>query len=236
MRPRNPSRVANRGGKTLVTNAGSNGKFLAVMDLKVKAGRFDGFRYHLLPVFANLIEADRDMDALIRRIANRSYPSCNSPRHHRDPALPARQLQWQFRPAYPECHDGGDGCRIAFSSGFRWGTALLPGSTISREDLLAQTAITYPSTEVREITGAEIKALLEDKADNLFNPDPYLQQGGDMTRVGGMQYAIEPAAKNGSRIAALSLKGKPSYRAANTKSRVGPRSTRTRPVHRSGMW
>jgi S-sulfosulfanyl-L-cysteine sulfohydrolase len=204
-----PIAVANPGGKTLVTNAGSNGKFLAVMDLKVKAGRIDGFRYHLLPVFANLIEADRGMDALIRRHREPFLSKLQQPLATTETLLYRRgnfngSFDQLILNAMMEVMDA----EIAFSSGFRWGTALLPGSTITREDLLAQTAITYPSTEVREITGAEIKALLEDKADNLFNPDPYLQQGGDMTRVGGMQYAIEPAAKNGRRIAALSLKGK----------------------------
>ncbi len=205
-----PIMVANPGGKTLVTNAGSNGKFLAVMDLDVKAGRVDGFRYRLLPVFANLIEADHDMEALIQR--------------HREPFLP--RLQQELATTETLLYRRGNfngsfdqlilaammevmDAEIAFSSGFRWGTALLPGSSITREDLLAQTAITYPSAEVREMSGAQIKLFLEDKADNLFNPDPYLQQGGDMTRVGGMQYAIEPAARNGARIASLSLNGKP---------------------------
>lgn len=204
-----PIVVSNRSGKTLVTNAGSNGKFLAVMDLDVKAGRVDGYRYRLLPVFANLIEADREMAALIRR--------------HREPFLPIlkQQLATTETLLYRRGNFNGSfdqlllaammeimNAEIAFSAGFRWGTALLPGSPITHEDLLAQTAITYPFTEVKEMTGAEIKAVLEDKADNLFNPDPYLQQGGDMTRVGGMQYAIRPSAKTGSRIDGLSLNGK----------------------------
>ena len=98
---------------------------------------------------------------------------------------------------------------IAFSAGFRWGTALLPGSPITLEDLMAQTAITYPYTEVNELSGTEIKTLLEDKADNLFNPDPYLQQGGDMTRVGGLQYSLEPSAQMGQRVGQLRLNEKP---------------------------
>ncbi len=204
-----PIIVPNRLGKTLVTNAGSNGKFLAVMDFNVKAGKIAEFRYRLLPVFANLIEADREMDALIRR--------------HREPFLPKlrQKLATTESLLYRRGNFNGSfdqlilaammrvmDTEIAFSSGFRWGTALLPGSPITREDLLAQTAITYPSAEVRQMSGTEIKAFLEDKADNLFNPDPYLQQGGDMTRVGGMQYAIEPSAKVGNRIAGLSLNGK----------------------------
>ena len=155
------------------------------------------------------IETDRDMDALIRK--------------HRTPFLP--KLQEELATTETLLYRRGNfngsfdqliltamidvmDAEIAFSSGFRWGTALLPGSTITREDLLAQTAITYPSASVNQISGADIKALLEDKADNLFNPDPYLQQGGDMTRVGGMQYAIDPSATTGNRISALSLSGK----------------------------
>ena len=86
---------------------------------------------------------------------------------------------------------------IAFSPGFRWGTTLLPGEAITLEDLMDQTAITYPYVTVNELTGETIKTILEDVADNLFNPDPYYQQGGDMVRVGGMRYAIDPRAAGG---------------------------------------
>jgi sulfur-oxidizing protein SoxB len=97
---------------------------------------------------------------------------------------------------------------IAFSPGFRWGTSLLPGQAITRENLLDQTAITYPYTTVTNMTGETIKTILEDVADNLFNPDPYYQQGGDMVRVGGMQYTIDPAASAGRRISDMRLNGK----------------------------
>jgi sulfur-oxidizing protein SoxB len=98
---------------------------------------------------------------------------------------------------------------IAFSPGFRWGTALLPGQAIRMEDLMDQTAITYPYVTVNEFTGETIKTILEDVADNLFNPDPYYQQGGDMVRVGGMSYAIDPNAAMGKRITRMELGGKP---------------------------
>jgi sulfur-oxidizing protein SoxB len=98
---------------------------------------------------------------------------------------------------------------IAFSPGFRWGTSLLPGEPVLMEHLMDQTAITYPYTTVTEMTGATIKTILEDVCDNLFNPDPYYQQGGDMVRVGGLRYSCDPNAKIGARISELSLKGKP---------------------------
>ena len=204
-----PIIVANRSGQTLVTNAGSNGKFLGVMDLDVKAGRVADYRYRLLPVFSNLIPADTEMAALIQR--------------HREPFLPdlQRQLATTETLLYRRGNFNGSfdqvilnamlnvmDAEIAFSAGFRWGTTLLPGASITREDLMAQTAITYPYTEVNEMSGAQIKALLEDKADNLFNPDPYLQQGGDMTRVGGLQYSLEPSAAIGQRIGNMTLHGK----------------------------
>ena len=101
------------------------------------------------------------------------------------------------------------GADIAFSPGFRWGTTILPGQTITMEQLLEQTAISYPYTTLSEMSGATIKALLEDLADNLFNPDPYYQQGGDMVRVGGMTYTCAPGARIGSRIRDLRLAGRP---------------------------
>src|SRR5206468_12614594 len=99
--------------------------------------------------------------------------------------------------------------QIAFSPGFRWGTALLPGQAIRMEHLMDQTAVTYPYVTVNELTGETIKTILEDVADNLFNPDPYYQQGGDMVRVGGLRYAIDPGAAIGRRITSMSLAGKP---------------------------
>jgi len=90
--------------------------------------------------------------------------------------------------------------QIALSPGFRWGTTILPGQTITMEHVLEQTCMTYPETYVRDMTGQDIKAVLEDVADNLFNPDPYYQQGGDMVRVGGMEYSIDPSAGFGKRI------------------------------------
>jgi len=101
------------------------------------------------------------------------------------------------------------GAEIAFSPGFRWGGTLLPRQAITMEDLMAQTAITYPQVTVAELTGERVKAVLEDVCDNVFNPDPYLQQGGDMVRVGGLRYACRPGAAMGSRIDALTLNGRP---------------------------
>jgi len=101
------------------------------------------------------------------------------------------------------------GAEIAFSPGFRWGTTLLPGDTITRELMMDQLAITYPYATLTEMSGATIKTVLEDVADNLFNPDPYYQQGGDMVRVGGLAYSCDPAQKMGARIGELRLNGKP---------------------------
>lgn len=98
---------------------------------------------------------------------------------------------------------------VALSPGFRWGTTLLPGSAITMEDLMAQVAITYPAVTLTEMNGAFLKRVLEDVADNLFHPDPYYQQGGDMVRCGGLEYSISPLAQAGSRISELRLGGKP---------------------------
>ena len=197
-------------GKTLVTNAGSHGKFLAVLDLDVGAGGVRDYRYRLLPVFANLLPPDGAMAAYIGE-ARKPYAAKLAETLATTEGLLYRRGNFNgtvdeliLRALIAEKE-----AEIAFSPGFRWGPTLLPGDPISVEDLMAQTAITYPQVTLSELTGAEIKAVLEDIADNLFNADPYLQQGGDMVRVGGMSYAIRPAAKIGSRISDLRLAGKP---------------------------
>jgi sulfur-oxidizing protein SoxB len=193
-----------------VTNAGSHGKFLAVLDLDVGAGGVRDYRYRLLPVFANLLPPDGAMAAYIGE-ARKPYAAKLAETLATTEGLLYRRGNFNgtvdeliLRALMAEKE-----AEIAFSPGFRWGPTLLPGDPISVEDLMAQTAITYPQVTLSELTGAEIKAVLEDIADNLFNADPYLQQGGDMVRVGGMSYAIRPAAKIGSRIADLRLVGKP---------------------------
>ena len=204
-----PTLVENAGGRTLVTNAGSNGKFLAVLDLDVKGGKVADYRYRLLPVFSALLPPDPQMDALIRR--------------HRAPF--AEKLDEKLAVTEGLLYRRGNfngtadqlildalmaekDTEIAFSPGFRWGTTLLPGQAITFEHVMDQTAITYPFVTVNEMTGATIRTILEDVADNLFNPDPYYQQGGDMVRVGGMRYAIDPNEKIGHRISNMTLHGK----------------------------
>ncbi len=197
-------------GKTLVTNAGSHGKFLAVLDLDVKGGAVSGYRYRLLPVFSNLLPADAGMAAHIDRV--------RAPfRARLEEKLAVTEGLLYRRGTFNGTWDQllldalmqVKGAEIAFSPGFRWGGTLLPGDAIRFEHLMDQTAITYPQSTLNELTGEQIKAILEDVADNAFNPDPYLQQGGDMVRVGGMTYACDPLAKMGQRISDMRLGGRP---------------------------
>jgi sulfur-oxidizing protein SoxB len=205
-----PSLVKNAGGTTLVTNAGSNGKFLGVLDFDVKGGKVSDFRYKLLPVFSNLLPADAEMDAFITRV-RQPFESKLGERLAVTEGLLYRRGNFNgtFDQLICDALMAVRGAEIAFSPGFRWGTSLLPGQPILMEHVLDQTAITYPATTVNDMSGEMLKTVLEDVADNLFNPDPYLQQGGDMVRVGGLQYAIDPAAKMGGRISNMRLAGKP---------------------------
>lgn len=204
-----PTKVKNAGGITLVTNAGSNSKYLGVLDFDVKAGKVADFRYKLLPVFSDLLPADAEMTQLIDKI-RAPYDSKLSQNLAITEGLLYRR--GNFNGSFDQLILDGlmqvKGAQIAFSPGFRWGTSLLPGHHITMEHLLDQTAITYPYTTVSMMTGETIKTVLEDVADNLFNPDPYYQQGGDMVRVGGLQYAIDPAASAGKRISDMRLDGK----------------------------
>ena len=201
--------VANAGGKTLVTNAGSNGKFLGVMDFDVKGGRVADFRYRLLPIFANQLVADPQMQALITRV-RAPYEARLAEKLAVTDGLLYRRGNFNGSWDQLICDALMDvqGAEIAFSPGFRWGTSLLPGDTITRELMMDQLAITYPHATLTEMSGATIKTILEDVADNLFNPDPYYQQGGDMVRVGGLAYTCDPAGRMGGRISEMRLRGK----------------------------
>ncbi|MBN8503402.1 MAG: thiosulfohydrolase SoxB [Burkholderiales bacterium] len=202
--------VKNAGGTTLVTNAGSNGKFLGVMDFEVKGGKLVDFRYRLLPVFSNLLKADAEMQALITKIRAPYEAKLAEKLAVNDGLLYRRgNFNGSWDQLVCDALVETQGAQIAFSPGFRWGTSLLPGESITRELMMDQLAITYPQATLTEMTGEFIKTVLEDVADNLFNPDPYYQQGGDMVRVGGLQYAIDPNAKAGQRISDMRLGGKP---------------------------
>ena len=205
-----PTIVANRGGKTVVSNAGSNGKFLAVVDLDVKGGKVADFRYRLLPVFSGLLPPHRAMAEHIRNVRAPFAAKLDEKLAVTEGLLYRRgNFNGTADQLILDALMAEKDVPIAFSPGFRWGTALLPGQAIRMEDLMDQTAITYPNVTVNEFSGETLKTILEDVADNLFNPDPYYQQGGDMVRVGGMSYAIDPNAPMGRRISRMELNGRP---------------------------
>ena len=202
--------VKNAGGVTLVTNAGSNTKFLGVMDFDVKGGKLVDHRYRLLPIFANQLRPDAEMDALITKVRAPFETQLNEKLAVTDGLLYRRgNFNGSWDQLICDAMLDVQGAQIAFSPGFRWGTTLLPGDTITRELMMDQLAITYPYATLTEMTGETLKTILEDVADNLFNPDPYYQQGGDMVRVGGLTYAMTPAEKMGGRISDMRLKGQP---------------------------
>ncbi len=204
-----PVLVKNAGGTTIVTNAGSNSKFLGVIDFDVKNGKVADFRYTLLPVFANQIQPDVEMAALIKKIRAPYESKLAEKLAVTDGTLYRRgNFNGSWDQLVCDALMEVQGAPIAFSPGFRWGTSLLPGEAITRELMMDQLATTYSYATVTPMSGEMIKTVLEDVADNLFNPDPYYQQGGDMVRVGGLTYAIEPGAKMGSRITDMRLDGK----------------------------
>ena len=205
-----PIVVTNGARRTLVTNAGSNGKFLAVLDLDVRGGGVAGYRYRLLPVFANLLAPDPGMDALITRLRAPWDARLAEPLAVTEGLLYRRgNFNGTWDQVLLDALMTVKGAQIALSPGFRWGSTLLPGQTITMEDVMSQTALTYPQTTLTDMTGGALKTILEDVCDNLFNPDPYYQQGGDMVRVGGLSYACDPTARAGRRITDLRLGGAP---------------------------
>ena len=205
-----PTTIKNANGQTLVTNAGSNGKFLGVLDLDVRDKKVVGIQYKLLPVFANYLAADRDMQTLIDKMRLPFKSKLEEPLAVTEGTLYRRgNFSGSFDQVLMDALLAVRGGEIAFSPGFRWGTSLLPGQAITREHVMDQTAITYPWTTLSDLSGETIKTILEDVCDNLFNPDPYYQQGGDMVRVSGMQYTCDPTAKAGNRISAMRFNGAP---------------------------
>jgi sulfur-oxidizing protein SoxB len=205
-----PVAVKNAAGTTLVTNAGSNGKFLAVLDFEVAEGRVRGWRYRLLPVFSNLLPPDAAMRELIGR-TRAPYAGKLTEKLAVSESLLYRRgnFNGSVDQLILDAMLRVKGAEIAFSPGFRWGTTLLPGDAITMGDVMDWSAITYPYSTLTDMSGATIKTILEDVCDNLFNPDPYYQQGGDMVRVGGLTYTCTPGEAMGKRISDMRLHGKP---------------------------
>jgi len=205
-----PVVVENPGGKTLVTNAGSNSQFLGVLDFDVQGGRVRDYRYRLLPVFSNLIDADPAMSAYIDKVRAPYAEKLGEKLALTDEVLYRRgNFNGTFDQLICDALMDVKGAQISLSPGFRWGVSVLPGEPITLDHVMTQTAITYPITTLNNLTGAQIKNILEDVADNLFNPDPYYQQGGDMVRTGGLKYTIDPTAAMGRRISDMTLDGEP---------------------------
>ena len=198
------------GDHTLVINSGSNSKFLSVLDLDVQDGKVQDFRYKLLPVFSELLPADAEMTAYIQSVREPYEQQLNKQLAVTEDTLYRRgNFNGTFDQVICDALMQELNAPIAFSPGFRWGVSILPGHPITFDEVMTQTAMTYGTVTRNELTGEQIKTILEDVADNLFNTDPYYQQGGDMVRVGGLQYSLDPTEKIGSRISDLELNGQP---------------------------
>jgi sulfur-oxidizing protein SoxB len=201
-----PIAIRNAGGVTLVTNAGSNGKFVGILDLELAKGRVSDVRYRLLPVFSELLKPDPAMQALIDKMREPYVTAYTEKVATADHLLYRRgNFNGTMDQLICDALCTELDAEIALSPGFRWGTSVLQGQPVTMDDVLSETAITYPETYVQSMTGGQIKAILEDVCDNLFNADPYYQQGGDMVRVGGMAYTCSPAETVGRRISDLKL-------------------------------
>ncbi|MDA8363810.1 MAG: thiosulfohydrolase SoxB [Gammaproteobacteria bacterium] len=230
-----PVIVPNAGGRTLVINSGTNTKFLSVLDLEVKGGKMTDYRYHLLPIFADLIEPDAAMTAHIERSRAPFKEKLAEKLAVTDSLLYRRgNFNGTFDQVIVDAMREVQDAPIALSPGFRWGTSLLPGDTIDMEHLMDQSAITYPNTDVNEMTGAELKQYLEAVADNLFNRDPYLQMGGDMVRTGGIRYAMNPTRTMGHRISDLEVNGVPVR--ANKRYKVAGWASVAKPLTTRPIW
>jgi len=205
-----PVQVRNTRGVTLVTNAGSNGKFLGLLDLDVSGDKVRKWEYRLLPVFSSILPPDKEMAGHIEKVRAPHAARLGEKLATTQGLLYRRgNFNGAVDQVILDALMTVKGAEIAFSPGFRWGTTLLPGQAITMEHVMDWSAITYPHVTVNDISGEMIKTILEDVCDNLFNPDPYYQQGGDMVRVGGMTYTCTPGEGMGKRISDMRLAGKP---------------------------
>jgi S-sulfosulfanyl-L-cysteine sulfohydrolase len=193
-------------GRTLLVASGSHGKFVSRLDLDVRGGEVKDYRYQLIPVFADAIAPE---PVIAARIAAVRAPHLAHMRQVVGRAGTLLYRRGNFNGTLDDviCDAliAGRDAEVALSPGLRWGASLLPGQAITREDIYNATAITYPAAYRTTMSGALLKEILEDIADNLFNPDPYYQQGGDMVRVGGMTFAIDVTQPMGRRISRLRL-------------------------------
>lgn len=197
-------------GKTLVIRSGAHGKYLARLDLDVREGRIQAHRFKMIPVLSSHIPADEETAALIAKIRAPYESKLKEVLAVSESVLYRRgNFNGTFDEVILDALIKRYDAEVAFSPGFRWGVTLLPGQPITYEDAFTHMALNYPNTWTREMTGEEIKTIMEDVADNLFNADPYYRQGGDMVRVGGVSYTIDPEKTIGNRITDLTVGGKP---------------------------
>ncbi|MGD8999228.1 MAG: thiosulfohydrolase SoxB [Granulosicoccaceae bacterium] len=230
-----PVEVSNPGGKTLVINSGSNGKFLSVLDFDVKNGKVQDYRYKLLPVFSNMLEPDAEMQAYVDSVRAPFLDRLNEELATTEELLYRRgNFNGTFDQLICDAMMDVKDAEISFSPGFRWGVSVLPGQPITFDHVMTQTAMTYPVTTVNELSGETLKTILEDVADNLFNEDPYYQQGGDMVRVGGLKYTIDPVGGFGKRISDMELNGKAIE--ANKTYKVAGWASVARPLEGTPIW
>ena len=204
-------------GNTPIIQSGCHGSFVGRLDLSVDRGKVVDVRHELICV-DDQVDPDAEMAAMVDEVM--------AP--HRDfllqvvgragsPLDRATSLEATMDNVLLDAVAAAAGTELAFSNGWRYGAPILPGDVTMAQ--LWNIVPTHPPVSTVELTGEELRAMLEANLERTYSADPYCQMGGFVKRCRGLNMYFKMENPKGHRIEDLLVDGAPvqagrSYRAA----------------------